>query len=272
MNAPRADLHTHTCYSDGQLTPQALVRKAEAAGLSALAVTDHDTVDGVAEAQAAGQACGVEVVTGVELSVSVDEREVHLLGYGFDTEDGGLRAHLVRFKRARRERARGMAERLRVLGVPLAFEDVEAQASAEAALGRPHVAAALVAGGHVGTEQEAFERYIADGGPAFVAKPVFPAAEALALLHAAGGLGVLAHPGHWTSEETLRALVRSGLDGIEVVHPSHDAALTRYYHDRARALNLIETGGSDYHGHRAHDEEHFGAYTVPLSALAGVRA
>ena len=274
---PAADLHTHTICSDGQLAPAALVRKAAGRGLDVLAVTDHDTIDGVAEAQEAGRACGVRVVPGVELSVTVPPggdangsgeggEEIHLLGYAFDPGHEGLRGHLSRFKDVRRERAREMAARLTDLGHPLALADVEAQAaSGGAALGRPHAAQALVAAGHAPDTRVAFDQLIGDGKPAFVEKPRFDAAEALALLHDAGGIGALAHPGEWTSDRTVRTLREAGLDALEVIHPSHDDRLTRYWRRRAASYGLRQTGGSDYHGHRAGEDEHFGRYTAPDS-------
>lgn len=263
----QADLHTHTTCSDGTLAPAALVRKAAACGLAVLAVTDHDTIDGLQEAQATGRAYGLEVVEGVELSVTVRGEEIHLLGYDFDPGYRGLAQHLERFREARRERARGMTRRLTEQGYPLALEDVEQQAAPHAVLGRPHVAQALVAAGHAPDTHTAFDRFIGDGGPAFVAKPRFEAGEALQLLHEAGGIGSLAHPGEWTSQGTFQTLVRAGLDAVEVVHPSHDARLTRYWRRKAQAHNLRETGGSDYHGHREGEEEHLGAYTVPAHSL-----
>lgn len=271
MASLRADLHTHTCYSDGQLTPAALVEKAQQRGLKALAVTDHDTIGGLEEAMAAGEAFGVDIVTGVELSVTIDGEEIHLLGYLFNPNDRDLKAHLRSFLQARRIRAERIVERLNGLGVPLHFEAVLEQVGDAEAIGRPHVAAALEAAGFVDSRQAAFDEYLQDGGPAWVAKPQFPAAEALALLHAAGGIGVLAHPGHWTSTAQLRKLVRTGLDGIEVVHPAHDESLTRYYRRKARYYDLVATGGSDYHGHRARDEANFGAYHVPLECLEQMR-
>jgi len=266
MDRSRIDLHTHTTCSDGALTPRALVRKAHAAGLRAVAVTDHDTVAGVAAAQAAGAALGIDVVPGVELSVTVEGAEYHLLGYGMDLADGRFQDYLERFRRQRAERAEQMVDHLRALGVALSFDDVLAQASGDA-LGRPHVASALVAAGHVATPQEAFERYLGNRGPAFVPKPSFPAEAALDLVHAAGGVAVLAHPGHWTSDAVLMHLIRNGLDGIETVHPSHDDSLTRYYRRIARDFVLLETGGSDYHGTRPTDEAAFGRYTVPYRRL-----
>ena len=266
----RADLHTHTHHSDGQLAPADLVAKARQHGVQALAITDHDTVDGLEEGLAAGRAHGIEVIAGVELSVTVGDEEIHLLGYFFDPQHEGLQRHLRRFRQHRHRRAEKMVERLGAMDVPLTFEAVldEAQGGA---IGRPHVAAALVRAGHVASHQEAFERYIKDGAPAWVAKPRFPAEAALALLHEAGGLGVIAHPGHWTSDAVLMALVRAGLDGVEVVHPAHDDTLRRYYRQQARDFGLIETGGSDYHGFRPQDEANLGRYTIPYPQLDRIR-
>lgn len=255
-------MHAHTHCSDGHLSPTALVAKARACGLKALAITDHDCIDGLAEGQAAGVRHSLEVVAGVELSVTVAAEEVHLLGYFFDPGHAALRDHLEAFQQQRRARAARMVERLNASGVSLAFEAVEAQAKGRA-LGRPHVAEALVTEGYVATTQEAFERYLRDDGPAFVAKPLFPAREALALLHEAGGIGVLAHPGHWTSDATLMILIRAGMDGIEVIHPSHDATLNRYYRQIARDFVLLETGGSDYHGPRPDSDDPMGRFSIP---------
>ncbi len=266
----RADLHTHTHCSDGKLSPAALVAKARAFGLSALAVTDHDCIDGLAEAMAEGVACGLEVLTGVELSVTVEAVEIHLLGYGFDPHHPGLCAYLAQFRQRRMERGAAMVDRLQALGVPLPFEAVTAQ-SGEGVLGRPHVARALVAHGLVSTYEDAFVRYLQDGGPAFVPKPLFPAREALDLLHEAGGLGVLAHPGHWTSDRVVMQLIREGLDGIETIHPAHDDMLTRYYQRLAREFLLLETGGSDYHGFQAVEEERLGAFSIPYPQYEKVR-
>lgn len=270
MDLRRADLHTHTFHSDGRLSPTELVRSARERGLQGLAITDHDTVDGVAEGMAAGRRWGVEVVSGVELSVTVGETEVHLLGYFFDLEHEALRRHLDAFREARLERARQMVEKLQALGLPLTFEAVLAQADG-GAVGRPHVALALVAAGLVETYQDAFELYLRDHAPAFVAKPLFPAEDALAMLHDAGGIGVLAHPGHWTSDTVLMQLIRAGMDGLEVIHPSHDFMLTRYYRSVARDFGLIETGGSDYHGVRPADDDNFGRYSIPYPQFDRLR-
>ncbi len=269
LDARRADLHTHTRCSDGHLAPDELVARARQCGLHALAVTDHDCIDGIEAAVAAGRRLGVEVVAGVELSVTVEAEEVHLLGYFFDPGHAALRRHLEAFQQARRQRAARIVEQLGALGVPVTFEAVLAQAQGRA-VGRPHVAEALLQGGHVASYDEAFERYLRDDGPAFAAKPVFPARQALDLLHQAGGIGVLAHPGHWTRDATLMALLRAGLDGIETVHPAHDADLTRYYRHLARDFGLVETGGSDFHVPRE-EEETLGRYSIPYALLQRAR-
>ena len=261
----RADLHSHTYYSDGELSPSELVRQARIAGLSLLAITDHDCVDGLAEGMVAGRKWGVEVISGVELSVSVGKDRVHLLGYFFDPENVALKKHLASYKAARRERGRQIVERLNNLGKTLSI-DFENYTS----LARPHIAEAMVKAGLVHTRDEAFMRYIGYNKPAYIATPSFPASEALDLLHAAGGIGVLAHPGNNTSSDTISLLVYAGLDGIETVHPSHDEVLSDYYRRLTRSLGLIETGGSDYHGQ--HSRNGMGSWTIPHAWVEKARA
>lgn len=264
------DLHLHTDRSDGAHAPAEVVRRAVAAGLAAVAVTDHDTLAAWPDAAAAGREHGVEVVPGIECSVRVGAQEVHLLGYAFDPAHERLRRYVDWFRTWRRDRARHVVAQLGAQGVPLPFGAVEAQAGT-AVYGRPHVARALVAEGLVETEREAFDRYLGPEGTVDVPVSPVTAATVLALLHEAGGVGVLAHPGHWTSDRTLMALVRAGLDGVECVHPSHDAALTRYYRGVARDFALLETGGSDYHGTRPGDEERLGRFGVPYALLDRLR-
>lgn len=270
MDFRRADLHLHTTCSDGRLAPAALVRLARRHGLAVIAVTDHDTLAGVAEAMAAGHAEGVEVLPGVELSVTVDAREVHLLGYGFDPDDEALLARLAQFRAARRDRGAAIVRRLQALGLPLHLDDVAAHVQG-AVLARPHVAAALVARGFATSYADAFERFLRDGGPAHVPKPALSAAEALRLLHEAGGVGVLAHPGMNFPAGAFEALLAAGLDGVETVHPSHSVFLVRYYRALARRHGLLETGGSDYHGTRPLDAEHLGRYCIPADQVAPLR-
>lgn len=254
-----ADLHTHTSCSDGTFAPEGLVKRAAERGVRGLAVTDHDTVEGVAEAQRASEAHGLHFVPGVELSVTLDGREIHLLAYGVKPSHEGLQQFLRAMKEARRERARRMIERLRDEGVDVRDQKLETAVASNSSVGRPHVAAALVRGGFVESVDQAFEQFLGRDRPAFVAKPEVPAPKALALVHEAGGVGVLAHPGHWTPSAIIRQLVEEGLDGIETVHPSHDASLQQYYGRLARGHGLLETGGSDYHGRTPEEDEHLGS-------------
>jgi len=248
--AIHADLHTHTDQSDGQYAPARLVKRAADRQVRVLAVTDHDTVDGVEAAAAAGKNLGVTVLTGVELSVTLDEEELHLLAYAVDPTHEDLVQHLRAMQTARRRRVWEMVDRLRTHGVDVEDPALREDVAETPAAGRPHVAAALVRGGHVQTRQEAFDRYLSAEGPGYVAKPAFPARQALTVVHAAGGVGVLAHPGHWTSSTQIRQLIDAGLDGIEVYHPSHSASLRSYYRRMATGYDLLVTGGSDYHGHK----------------------
>lgn len=256
--AGRIDLHAHTVVSDGTLTPTQLVELAASSGLVALAVTDHDHTGGLAEARAAGRRLGIEIVTGIELSVEHAVGEFHLLGYLFDEDDAALQAALARFRDVRSARAVRIVERLQALGVDVTLEDVmrEVPAGEGASVGRPHVARALMRKGLVGSIQEAFDRWLADGRPAHVEKAKMSAAEAIALVHGAGGVAVLAHP-FTVPEPSREALVRElaalGLDGIEVEYPKHDAAERARLRRLAAELGLVATGGSDFHGENKPD-------------------
>jgi len=265
LNVRRADLHTHTYYSDGHLSPAELVTEAQRCGLSAIAITDHDCVDGLAEGQRAGAQRGIEVVAGVELSVTAGARRIHLLGYFFDPKYAPLLEHLDAFMEARRARAVQILERLDDLHVSVVLDF-----DAHTAVARPHIAEALVEAGYVASIGEAFMRYLGRGKPAYVASPPFPASKAVSLLHEAGGIGVLAHPGNYMASDTIRALVQAGLDGLETVHPSHDDVLTTYYRQLVRNLGLIETGGSDFH--RPGDGESLGQRSIPYAWLTRARA
>ncbi len=264
---PLADLHAHTDRSDGRLSPPGLVQKAALRGLAALAITDHDSVDGLALAAPAAKEYGVRLVPGVELSANVGGQDVHLLGYGFDPRDGGLRAHLARYRAERLDRAEAIVARLADLGAPVRMERVLRHAGA-GAVGRPHVARALVEARHVPTTGQAFARYLGDDAPAFVAKGNASPAELIGLVHAAGGVCVLAHPGLWTPDALADELVRAGLDGVETVHPAHDADMQAHWEAFAAARGLLTTGGSDYHGFRPEEEERFGSFGVPVERLA----
>jgi 3',5'-nucleoside bisphosphate phosphatase len=262
----RADLHLHTTCSDGTLAPGEVVRLARRRGLQAVALTDHDSIDGLEEAREVGRAEGVEVMSGVELSAHVQDREVHLLGYAFDPDNADLRSNLRRFARERVERVREIVERLNGLGVSVSVDAV-LEAAAGGVPGRPHVANALIAAGYVSSTADAFRLFLRDGGPAHVPHPMFEASRAIDLIHAAGGVVALAHPGNWTRESVMMELIDSGLDALEIVHPAHDAVLEAYYREVADRHALLRTGGSDFHGRTLEEQEAVGRHTVPLAWL-----
>lgn len=240
-----ADLHLHSRHSDGEWTVAKIVREARTAGLSVISLTDHDTLTGVAEAVALGRAEGVEVLTGVEIS-TWNGGDLHLLGYGFREDDPDLLELFGRARRARRDRAVVMIERLDALGMPITLEAVLREADG-GAVGRPHVARALVRAGHAGSLREAFDRWLGDGRPACAEKLRVSPAAAIERVHRAGGVAVAAHPGAHGGMEALDELLQAGLDGVEVDHPLHDAATVRRLVDLAEAHNLLRTGGSDFH-------------------------
>jgi len=245
-NARRIDLHLHSTASDGVLSPTELVAAAESSGVDVIALTDHDSIGGIAEARSAGATAGVRIVAGVELSAHDDEREVHVLGLHVERlETLGVR--LADLAQARHERAREIVERLNAVGVRIEFEEVIALAGA-CALGRPHVARTLVAHGWAHDHRDAFDRYLLPGRPGYVAKRRLPVRDATAILHEAGGLAVLAHPSADDSLERLTAFARDGLDGLEVVHPSLGAEDRLRLRAAADHLGLVKSGGSDWHG------------------------
>ena len=259
------DLHMHSTASDGSRTPADVVRAAAFAGLAAIALTDHDTVAGLAEAQVAGAELGVRIVNGVELSAVEGDAETHLLGLHLrdvlviERELGALRD-------MRERRGQRIVEKLVALGVLVTFADVLAQASG-GAVGRPHVARALVADGWATDVRDAFDRYLGAGKPAYVAKDQLGMADAIAIIHSAGGLAVLAHPGGAGTRERLTALMALGLDGGEVRHPGHSPSDTARLSAVAAQLGLVISGGSDWHG-AAEGPRTIGMMQVPGQWLA----
>ncbi len=244
--AGTVDLHTHSTASDGVLAPTAVVEAVHAAGLSAMALTDHDTVAGVAEARAAGERLGVDVVAGVELSAYSGGEEIHLLALHVSDVDT-IAGELARFRDDRVTRAEQMVERLNALGVSVTMDDVLREAG-PGAVGRPHVARAVVARGAALDVREAFDRYLGDGRPAAVEKPRFAARDAIALAHAAGGIAVWAHPGAAGRRDRVEPLVAAGLDGLEVLHPRHSPDDRQRLNALVQHFGLVTSGGSDWHG------------------------
>lgn len=250
----RIDLHTHSTASDGTNTPAELVRNAAAAGLDVVALTDHDTTRGHAEAIAALPE-GLTLVTGAELSCRVGGVSMHMLAYLFDPEEPALLAERELVRDDRVPRARGMVARLNALGVPVTWEQV-ARIAGDGSVGRPHVASALVELGVVPTVSDAFtDRWLADGGRAYVEKHETDPFEAIRLVKGAGGVCVFAHPaaaerGRTVPESVIAELAAAGLDGLEVDHMDHDPDTRARLRGLAKELGLLVTGSSDYHGSR----------------------
>ena len=240
------DLHSHSTASDGSASPDAVAAAAAAAGIAALALTDHDTVDGVAIARRSGAELGIEVIAGVELSAFENDRETHILGLHLTTL-GPLETRLAAFRSYRRERAEKIVAVLNALAIPLTLDAVLREAGG-GAIGRPHIARALVAGGWVRDVREAFDRWLGFRKPAFVPKQTLSVADAIRLVHSAGGIAVLAHPGAQGVREWLEPLSALGLDGVEVRHPSHNAEDIARLGALADHLGLVPSGGSDWHG------------------------
>jgi len=242
------ELHTHTTFSDGTLAPAELVKEAIAAGLEALAVTDHDIVDGVAPAREAARGHEIEIVGGVEFSTNLDNHEIHVLGLFIDETDEGLQAAARTTREYRRQRAREIVGRLRDLDLSIDFESVEA-ASGHGSMGRPHIAQALVSHCVVETLDEAFGRFIGVGRPAFVPKPTLNANLIIDVVHRAGGVAILAHPASSRVQEgQIRLLAEIGLDGFEVEHPKHSTSASTKLRKLANTTGLLPSSGSDYHG------------------------
>lgn len=271
---PGIDLHTHSNRSDGTFEPAEVVRRAAELGLDVVALTDHDTTEGLAEALAAGAELGIEVVPGVELSAEHDGTSVHVLAYWPDVTDAELQAELSRLRDERFRRGELIVDKLRELGLPVSFERVR-EIAGGGNIVRPHIAQAMVEAGIVETEREAFDRYLADGKPAHVPKHALDPVDAVGLILRAGGVCVLAHPGMWgdqssVPEELIERMAAAGMQGLEVDHADHTPEQREHYRRLAERLGLVPTGGSDCHGER-YDPIRLGSPTCDPVAYAELR-
>ncbi|HMC36868.1 MAG TPA: PHP domain-containing protein [Actinomycetota bacterium] len=261
------DLHVHTLYSDGTFSPGEAIRVARERELQTVAITDHDTIDGLPEAFQAGAEAGVRVVPGVEFSTVHDGEGIHVLAYYMDLEDAAFLDELGRLRADRLSRAERMVEKLQDLGYPVTIERVR-EIAAGGTVVRPHVARAMVEAGVVPSVQDAFsDRFIGTGGPAYVEKHALDPVVAMALIHRAGGVCVLAHPGTWREAdpvpmEFIRELIEAGLDGIEARHPEHTPELEARFVSLAEGAGIFWTGSSDCHG-TLYDPVRMGARTTP---------
>jgi predicted metal-dependent phosphoesterase TrpH len=250
----RVDLHTHTTASDGRHRPAEVVRMARAAGLSAVAITDHDTVAGIAEALAAGSEYGIRVIPGVEISTSAEGKDIHILGYGFSPDDPALLERLVSLRQVRTRRNEEILSKLNGLGMEITMAEVEREASdsprGDGSIGRPHMAEVLVRKGYVKDLKDAFNRYLAEGAAAYVNPPRIGPADAVDWIHEAGGAAIVAHPGLYRNDRLVLELLDRGADGLEAYHSDHDEAMQRHYKTLAKSRGKLVTGGSDFHGIR----------------------
>lgn len=241
------DLHTHSTASDGRLSPRELIRLAKQSDVSVLAVTDHDTLEGLPAADAEAAQIGVQLVPGVEITAHVDDLEVHILGHFIDPNDTRLTEFLTSSRRDRIERVHRMIDKLWALGLPLDVDEVLSLATGSS-VGRPHVAQAMIRRGYVASLREAFDRYLTSGKPGHVERSRIPAALAIQAIKRAGGVASLAHPGDYGHDEVIPFLVSHGLDGLEVYHPEHDTESVFRYERIRLEYGLLTVGGSDYHG------------------------
>lgn len=262
MKSGRIDLHLHTRASDGSLSPRELVEEAVAQGVELLAVTDHDTVEGVAEAVAAGRELGVKVVPGVEVAVDSAARDIHLLGYFLRWEEEQLRGELARLREERETRNARILERLRELRVPVDPDRVR-ELGGSSSVGRPHIAQAMVEAGHVASQSEAFWRYLSRGKPAFVPRLRLRPEEGCRMIVAAGGIPVLAHAAKVGSVATVLEVLASGVQGLEVFHTDHAEADREWLLALAQERSLLVTGGTDSHGDRSERPTPVGSVEMP---------
>ncbi len=269
----RCEIHCHTRASDGYLFPEQLVELAVEKEVEVLGITDHDTVGGVAKALLAAEGTGVEVWPGIEISSRHGEHSVHVLGYLFDHQDPVFLSHLKELKKARVDRMHAMVDRLQDLGVGLETEEVERLAKG-GVVGRPHVARAMLYKGVVGSMGEAFDEYLGNNKPAFVPRTDLSAEEAVAMIHAAGGVAVFAHPGLIRDEAVWHDILEQGFDGVEVYHPSHTRTVRKKLKKIARDRRLIPTGGTDFHGkkrRRSPGRNEFGSTRLAPEVLSAIR-
>ncbi len=243
-----ADLHIHTYYSDSTSSPEEVVADAIKAELACIAITDHDVIDGIEPVMAAAKSHGLEVIPGIELSSELNGKDIHILGYGFNYKKSPLVDKLVAIQEARMERIKKMIEKLKGLGVDnITFEEV-AKKTHSNAVGRPHLAAALVEKGWASSIKAAFDKYIGEGGPAYFTKYNQTPYEAIELITNSGGVAVMAHPMHTQKDELIAPMVKAGLGGLEVYYPNCSETVVKFYKNLAKKHQILATGGSDAHG------------------------
>ncbi len=269
MMLGKVDLHTHTTYSDGFYSPEELVKKAKLAGIEVIGISDHDNIAGILEAAEVGKKIGVEVIPGLEISSDIRDREIHILAYFFEPDNPELERYLTFFREERLKRAIRIINKLKSIGFNISIDDV-LETAQNCAVGRPHIAQTLLEKGLISSYYEAFNKYIGNGCPAYEKKVHLSPQSAFKIINDAGGLSFIAHPGFMT-ESLLKELINAGVDGIEVIHPSHTAQQTRFYRGIINEYFLLESGGSDFHGGKREDENNLGKYFVNSSVVEAMR-
>ncbi|MEE9431146.1 MAG: PHP domain-containing protein [Melioribacteraceae bacterium] len=265
----KADLHTHTSFSDGGFTPTELIDLALQNNLSTISITDHDTVAGLNIALDYAKNKDIEVIPGIELSLDFDGIEVHILGYFIDDTNVKLLEYIEIFNNSRLDTAKKIIKRLNNLGMDITLPQVK-EFSKNAPICRPHIAKTLLNYGHINNINQAYTKYIGDYSPAIVKKEHFPPEEVINIIKTAGGKSFIAHPGRMKEDIVLK-LVKLGIDGIETIHPSHTATRTDYYKGIVNEYYMLESGGSDFHGGLRKDDNNFGKYFVEQSTVENIR-
>lgn len=268
MNS-KIDLHMHTNHSDGYYSPMELIQKVKEVGLEVISITDHDNLSAIYEASSLGKELGIEVIPGLELSSDIGDREVHILGYFIDPDNRELERYLKFFREERLKRAIRIINKLKALGFNISIEDVLEQ-SKNSAIGRPHIAQAMLEKGLIANYYEAFNKYIGNNCPAYEKKVHISPQSVVKIISDAGGLSFIAHPGNMP-ESLIKELIEEGIDGIEVIHPSHNPFQVKFYKGIVHEYFLLESGGSDFHGGKREDEENLGKYFTSVSVLEAMR-
>ena len=257
----KADLHIHTTASDGLMSPEKVVRWASVKRLTAIGITDHDTVKGISPALKAASKYGVEIVPGIELSTLFEEEEIHVLGYFIDYKSQWLADTLKKIQNSRYERAGKIVGKLNDMGIDITLEEVKGIAD-DGAMGRPHIARAMIDKGYISNIREAFSEYIGKDRPAYVERYKLTCKEAIDMIEKLGGISVLAHPGLIKNKDNIGKIIDLGIDGIEVYHSKHDDETVKNILAVAHSRNLLITGGSDCHGMKFNNEPILGNYSI----------